>query len=209
MPPGRDYKVESCVTSLEQAIDAQSRGADRVELCIRLETEGMTPDLHLTQSLCDHLHIPIRVMIRATETGYEADAHALQRMTDSITALQPLSLDGFVFGVMKYNRIDREAMVMLLQCAYPFPVTFHKAIDKSDDMACDIQWLNQHPQIDTILTSGGAAKAIDGVKNILELKSMFKGDMMAAGKITPEVLSGLHDQLHLEWYHGRAIVKES
>ena len=61
MSPGRDYKVESCVTSLAQAIDAQSRGADRVELCIRLETEGMTPDAELTKSLCDHLHIPVRL----------------------------------------------------------------------------------------------------------------------------------------------------
>ena len=202
----RDYQVESCVTNLAQAVDAQSRGADRVELCVRLETEGMTPDLQLTKSLCDHLQIPIRVMVRVTEEGYEADALALQHMIESLDVLKQLPLDGFVFGVMKDDRIDRDAMSTLLQHAYPLPVTFHKAIDLSADIGDDIKWLNQFPQIDTILTSGGAIKAVDGVHSILELKSMFKGNIMAAGKITPEVLDGLHDQLQLQWYHGRSIL---
>lgn len=206
MPPGRQYKVESCVTSLAQAIDAQSRGADRVELCIRLETEGMTPDPQLTRSLCDHLRIPIRVMVRSTESGYEADANELEQMIDSINNLKQMLLDGFVFGIMKDNRIDRDAMLTLLDHASPLPVTFHKAIDTSTDIADDIEWLNQIAQVDTILTSGSAIEAIDGVEAILELKSMFRGNIMAAGKITPHVLPALHEQLGLEWYHGRAIV---
>jgi copper homeostasis protein len=206
MTQGRPFHVESCVVSLAQAIAAEQRGADRVELCIRLETEGMTPDVELASSLCDHLHIPVRVMIRATEEGYEADADILQKMIDSIYALKHLPLDGFVFGVLKNNRIDREAMVALLHHAYPYHVTFHKAIDLSDDIAGDIEWLNQNVQVDTLLTSGGAAKANDGISRILAMKSMFNGDIMAAGKITPDVLPALHEQLQLEWYHGRAIV---
>ena len=206
MSSGRDYKVESCVTTLAQAIEAQNRGADRVELCIRLETEGMTPGVQLTKSLCDHLHIPIRVMVRATESGYEADTSALQEMIESINALKQLPLDGFVFGIMKGQRIDRDALILLLQHADPLPVTFHKAIDVSVDIADDIEWLKLFPQIDTILTSGGAISAIDGVKNILQLKNMFSGHTMAAGKITPQVLPAMHDQVGLQWYHGRAIV---
>lgn len=201
-----DYKIEACVTSLAEAIDAETRGADRVELCVRLETEGMTPDATLTKSLCDHLHIPIRVMVRSTETGYEADASALQQMIASFNALKLLPLDGFVFGIMKGHRIDRYTMLTLLEHAFPFPVTFHKAIDLSSDRADDIGWLNQFPQIDTILTSGSAVRAIDGVTGVLELKDMFKGNIMAAGKITPEVLPVLHEKLQLRWYHGRAIL---
>jgi copper homeostasis protein len=206
MTQGRDYKVESCVVSLEQAIGAQARGADRVELCVRLETEGMTPDFALASSLCDQLHIPVRVMVRATTEGYEADAHTLQQMINDIDALKRLPLDGFVFGVMKDNHIDREAMITLLHHAYPLRVTFHKAIDMSDDQADDIAWLNQFVQVDTLLTSGGAIRAVDGIDRILELKSIFHGQIMAAGKIVPEVLPPLHDALKLEWYHGRAIV---
>ena len=206
MTQGRAYNLESCVVSLAQAIEAEVRGADRVELCVRLETEGMTPDVELTSAVCVQLQIPVRVMIRATESGFEADAQVLQQMMDSIRVLKKLPIDGFVFGVMKNNRIDRDAMKKLLPVAYPLPVTFHKAIDLSEDISDDIAWLNLYSQIDTILTSGSSIKAIDGIVQIQYLKSIFKGHVMAAGKITPDVLPLLHAQLQLEWYHGRAII---
>ncbi len=203
---GRTYKLESCVTSLAQAIKAEALGANRVELCIRLETEGMTPEVDLTSSVCIHLQIPVRVMVRANEVGYEADAQVLQKMIDSITILKKLPIDGFVMGVMKNNRIDREAMKKLFAPAYPLPITFHKAIDLSENIKDDLEWLNLFSQVDTILTSGGAAHAVDGIDQINYLKSIFKGNVMAAGKITPDVLPELHNRLGLEWYHGRAIV---
>jgi copper homeostasis protein len=206
MTRDRGYKLEACVVSLAQAIEAQERGADRVELCVRLETEGMTPDVALTSSLCDHLHIPIRVMVRATEQGYEADARTLQQMIAAIHAFKQLPIDGFVLGVLKDNRIDRDAMILLMQHAFPFHITFHKAIDLSADITGDIEWLNQYKQIDTLLTSGGAVSAIDGIPQILERKAVFKGQIMAAGKITPERLPALHSALRLQWYHGKAIV---
>lgn len=200
------YHLEACVVSLGQALDAQQKGAHRVELCIRLETEGMSPDFALAKSLCDHLDIPVRVMIRATESGFEADPATCQEMINSIQSLKALPLDGFVLGVIKDNQIDREVMKILLQHAFPFPVTFHKAIDLIEDIAAEVGWLNQLSQIDTILTSGGAIRATDGVSAILQMKDLFKGQVMAAGKITPDVLPELHDHLQLQWYHGRAIV---
>lgn len=206
MVQGRGYSLESCVVSLTQAIEAQARGADRVEVCIRLETEGMTPDVDLISSVCVHLHIPVRVMVRATEVGYEADDYVLQQMIDSVNVLKKLPIDGFVMGVMKNNRIDRAAMKKLFAPAYPLPITFHKAIDLSEDIKDDIEWLNLFSQVDTILTSGSASHAVDGIDKINYLKSIFKGHVMAAGKITPDVLPALHEQLQLQWYHGRGIL---
>lgn len=203
---GRRYKLESCVTSLAQAIKAEAHGANRVELCERLETEGMTPGVELSSAVGIHLHIPVRVMVRVTEVGYEADELMLQHMIDSIHILKKLPIDGFVMGVMKNNRIDREAMKKLFAPAYPLPITFHKALDLSDDIRDDIEWLNLFSQVDTILTSGNALHAVDGIDQINYLKSIFKGNVMAAGKITPDVLPVLHDQLQLNWYHGRGIV---
>ncbi|HEY3385106.1 MAG TPA: copper homeostasis protein CutC [Saprospiraceae bacterium] len=200
------FQLEACVVSLSQAKEAEQKGAHRVELCARLETEGMTPAFSLVKSLIEQLHIPVRVMIRATESGYEAHPSVLKEMIDSITTLKQLPVDGFVFGVMKDNRVDRAAMTILLDHAAPFPVTFHKAIDTSDDIMDDLKWLNHQTLVDTILTSGGAIKAIDGIEKILEMKSQFHGQIMAAGKITSDVLPTLHETLQLTWYHGRSIV---
>ncbi len=200
------YKLESCVVSLKQAIQAQKNGADRIELCASLETEGMTPSYHLVSALCDHLKIPVRVMIRARPEGYDANDVILSEMVRSINEFKHLPIEGFVFGLMKNNRIDQEAMKILIHQAIPFPITFHKAIDLSDNIQEDIEWLNQFSSVDTILSSGGAELAIDGIPQIQKMKSWFNGEIMAAGKITPETLSAIDKELQLSWYHGSAIV---
>lgn len=202
----RPYKLEACVDSLRKALEAQLRGADRVEVCIRLETEGMTPDDQMIARICSSLSIPVRVMIRETEEGYEADDHELQRMIRRIQSLKSFSIEGFVFGILKGRAIDHEATSKLLQAAYPMPVTFHKAIDLVDHLEDEILWLNSHPQIDTLLSSGGTVHAADGIRQLLRMKSLYRGEIMPAGKITTTILPALHQQLQMEWYHGRAIV---
>lgn len=206
MTTSHDFHCESCIVSLEQALEAQRRGAHRLELCARLETEGMTPEISLATEILDQVSIPLRVMIRATETGYEADDLVIRMMMESILQFKCLSIDGIVIGLLKNHRIDQQGMLQLIEAAFPLKITFHKAIDLSVDVDADIQWLNQFSQIDTILTSGGAIRAIEGVQQMQRMKSMFKGQIMAAGKITPDVLPSLHKQLALQWYHGRAIV---
>ena len=40
-------KIEFCVTSIEGAIAAEQFKADRIELCSRLDLDGLTPSLNL------------------------------------------------------------------------------------------------------------------------------------------------------------------
>lgn len=200
------YHVEACVTNVEQAIAAASRGADRLELCVRLETEGMTPEISLVSDVLAAVSIPVRIMIRETETGYEADDIDFEKMKNRIAEMYELPIDGFVFGILKNNRLDREIMTQLIKACGHHHITFHKALDESTDIADDIAWLNTCPTVDTILTSGSAVRALDGVEQILKMKGMFHGHVMAAGKILAGDLDDLHSRLGLNWYHGRAIV---
>lgn len=201
----KNYFLESCVTSFNDAQAAQNNGADRLEICSQLETEGMTPDIGLVKSILEKINIPVRIMIRETENGFEADDVTLQKMVSSIEQFKNLPIDGFVLGLLKDNRVDRESMDILLKHAAPFPITFHKAIDLSSEKWNDIAWMNDRDQIDTILTSGGADRAVDGLKEILKMKSQFKRSIMAGGKITEYQLPKVHRLLHLNWYHGKRI----
>jgi copper homeostasis protein len=201
-----DYFLESCVTSLDSSINAENNGAHRLEICDRLETAGMTPDLKLVSLILDNLKIPVRVMIRETETGFEAEDEILSKMISSINKFKELPIDGFVIGILKNNTVDKNAMEIMIKSCDPFPITFHKAIDESKDKYNDLLWINDHPSIDTILTSGGAEKAIDGVEEILKMKSVFQRNIMAGGKITHDLLPELNEKLKLRWYHGRKIV---
>lgn len=200
------YRLEACVVSLAQALHAQQSGADRIEICSRLETGGMTPDINLVADLYSKLSIPIRVMIRETASGFEADEFVLKRMLQSIDELKKIPIDGFVIGVMKNNRVDQEAMKQIFKHCFPLPITFHKALDESNQVFKDVLWLNEFRAIDTILTSGGAINAGDGEEKILAMKSIFNGEIMAGGKIMPDQLGSLHEHLGLNWYHGRGIV---
>jgi copper homeostasis protein len=206
MSVASEYKLEACVVDFDQALAAALHGADRLELCSRLETEGMTPSIDLTSIIIEAVKTPIRVMIRETEAGFESDKHVLVKMELAIKEFKVLPVGGFVIGLLKNKRIDQDATRRLIEVCLPFPITIHKAIDQSADVMDDLVWLNQFPTVDTILTSGGKPTAREGIEEILKMKAVFKGNIMAAGKITNDQLSELHNSLSLPWYHGRNIL---
>ena len=56
--------VEVCVDSLESALEATKHGADRLELCSRLDVGGLNPSPELYQAVLAAVALPIAVMIR-------------------------------------------------------------------------------------------------------------------------------------------------
>ena len=59
----RDIIREACVETLDEAILAEKKGADRVELCSRLELDGLTPKRKLVKQVLSALSIPIKIMM--------------------------------------------------------------------------------------------------------------------------------------------------
>ena len=55
---------EACVESLDDAIAAEKRGANRIELCSALDQDGLTPSPELTLKCVQHLTIPVMAMVR-------------------------------------------------------------------------------------------------------------------------------------------------
>ena len=62
--------VEICCGSLEDALEAERGGADRVELCSALFLGGLTPSLGTIMEAKARLKIPIMVMIRPRGGGF-------------------------------------------------------------------------------------------------------------------------------------------
>jgi copper homeostasis protein len=203
--PARPFRIEACVVSTAQALMAERHGADRLELCRDLHTGGLTPEFGMVVDMCSRISIPVRLMIRCTADGFAGTPEVIRRMTDEIRRFQALPVEGYVFGVMRGGRIDVENMARLIAAADGRPCTLHKAIDESTDPEADIALLNNLEGLDTILTSGGAQTALDGIDGIRRIRDRFRGEVMAAGRITPEMLPALHAALRLHWYHGRAI----
>ena len=55
---------ESCVETYDEALNAKSRGAYKIEFCFRLDLGGFTPSIELVKRLVSDLTIPIEVMVR-------------------------------------------------------------------------------------------------------------------------------------------------
>ena len=58
--------IETCCTTLDQALTAQSRGAGRIELCTDLSVGGLTPPRDLIREVAASLTIPVNVLVRPT-----------------------------------------------------------------------------------------------------------------------------------------------
>ena len=77
---------EACVTSLPQALAAERAGADRLEVCTRISTGGLTPPLPLLVAVRASVTIPIHAMIRPLGGGYVYSTAELDAMTRFIAA---------------------------------------------------------------------------------------------------------------------------
>ncbi len=122
---------EACVENFDEALLAERRGADRIELCSDLASEGLTPSPELMQKTCSALKIPVMVMIRPRAGNFVHSEAEINRMKKEIDLAKQAGAAGVVFGILtEENTIDTEKTKLLAKYAFPLPVTFHKAIDE-------------------------------------------------------------------------------
>ena len=92
-----DLLIESCCTTLDEARWAQTRGANRIELCTDLSVGGLTPPRDLILEVVQTLSIPVNVLIRPSTVihcagGFDSRNHATlgDRITGALPQTPPL-----------------------------------------------------------------------------------------------------------------------
>ncbi len=204
-------EIEVCVDTLEAALQAQANGATRIELCGRLDLDGLTPDEDFIQQALAELAIPIHVMIRPRGGDFVYTAEEFAQMEREIAYCKAQGVPGVVLGALKPNgELDLENILKLAALAKPeMLVVVHKCIDYTPDPAAAFeQLLAHHELIDYVLTSGGKPTAREGMPVLQQMVKMSEGriKVMAAGKITKENLEELGKEIGAPAYHGRLIV---
>lgn len=162
-------KLEVCVDSLESALAAQSGGADRIELCSNLSIGGTTPTMGLIEIVRKNIDIDVYVMIRPRGGDFCYSDYEYMVMKKDIDYVKKLGVNGIVTGILTpHGEVDIKRMEEIVKLAHPLKVTFHRAIDRSNDIFKAVEILIQLG-IGRVLTSGGKQFAIDGVEVIKEL----------------------------------------
>ena len=197
---------EACVDSADRAEKAESLGANRVELCARLDVDGLTPSLVLVQYVCTKIKIPVMVMIRLREGNFHYSDDEHNEMVDTIRRLSELPIQGVVFGSLTSEGWpDINKVSELVNAAGSLDTTFHKAIDETPDPIEAAKQLNSIG-INGILTSGGKETAEEGASIISQMQKVSSANIIAAGKITSLNFDYIRDLLDVKEFHGKRIV---
>ena len=199
---------EACVESFEKALEAQSNGANRIELCENLAVGGTTPSYGTVKICLEKLNIPIFPMIRARGGNFVYSKDEIEIMKEDIKIFKELGVKGVVLGCLTSdNKIDLELTIELVDLAYPMEVTFHKSID---EILNPLDYIDDlvNIGIKRILTSGGKATALEGKDLINEMikKSNGRLKIVVAGKVTKGNLNGLSNLISADEFHGKLIV---
>ena len=188
---------------------AEKKGADRVELCSRLDLDGLTPERKIIEKVLGALSIPIKIMIRPRAGNFSYNDQELNRMKEDILFCKDLNVQGVVFGILDQNKtIDMENMKYLCDTADNLEITFHKAIDQTDSIIDEIDRLLAIGSISSILTSGGAYNAYAGSRFLKKALEKYEDiiTIIPAGSITKNNIHELHQIIGAKEYHGRKIV---
>lgn len=154
--------MEACVDCIESAVEAHAGGAVRLELCSALKCGGLTPTPGLLRSVKKLVDIPVYVMLRNRDGDFNYTDADLEVMKSDAEDLTANGADGFVFGALKQDgSVDVRACKFISNVCRSFPMTFHRAIDVSQNVTESLESIISLG-FKRVLTSGGFKTALEG-----------------------------------------------
>ena len=161
--------LESCLDSVELAVAAERGGAERIELCDRLDIGGTTPSKELIEAVVAAVKIPVYPIIRVRGGDFfNTDAEVEQMKRDTAMAARA-GAAGFVLGILKPDKtVDAKRTRSVMEVAPHIPATFHLAFDSTRNLTEALEAI-EGIGIARVLTRGGARTALEGVDTLRKL----------------------------------------
>ncbi|MFJ5777544.1 copper homeostasis protein CutC [Streptomyces sp. NPDC093094] len=157
--------LEVIALDVEDAVAAQTGGADRLELVTDIAADGLTPRAGTVTAIRAAVDIPLRVMLRLAD-GFAAGETG--RLVDAAREMREAGASEFVLGFLDpHGGVDVYAVERVVAeldgCAW----TFHRAIDRAADRDALRKQLDGMPGLDAYLTAGAASGVDDGMPTLL------------------------------------------
>lgn len=199
---------EVCVENLAEALEAEKRGADRIELCDNLSFGGTTQSYGTIKKALEKLKIPVFPIIRPRGGDFFYTEDEIEIMKEDVKMCKSLGAEGVVLGMLTEDKkIDFSLVKEFVSLAEPMEVTFHKAIDELENPVEAVEELI-NCGVKRILSSGTKETALEGA-DILN-KMIEKADgriiIVVAGRITAENFQEVSEKIPAFEYHGKKIV---
>lgn len=194
--------LEICVDSVESARAAVDGGATRLELCGNLIIGGTSPSPFLIEAV-QKLGIPVRVLLRPRFGDFLYTPSEKEILVKEVEMCRSMGVDGVVLGALQADgSLDVPFLSALISAAGPLGKTLHRAFDVCVDAQ---QGLEAAIELgfDTILTSGQAVTAAEGVEALSRLHKQAAGRiiLLAGSGISPENIGLIHQQTGITAFH--------
>lgn len=202
--------LEVIACSVSDAIEAQRGGASRLEIIRDFERGGLTPALELVHDILDAVTLPVRVMLRESdsyEVVGEAEREKLCAAARRLSALNVDGVDGLVVGFLRKGEIDVKLTEWVLSCAPTLTATFHHAFEEAEDPFTAIRVLKRLKQVDRILTSGGTGEWPERIERLsrYEEEAGPEIEILAGGGINQHTMRMICQATGIREFHiGRA-----
>ena len=196
--------------ALETAVEVGSVDlamCDRLEACDFSVEGGRTPLEQVLHEMMATARQPVQVLIRPRGGAFVYGDAELVLMERQIDLARSLGAAGVALGALLPNRrVDRVATARLLGSARPLSVTFHRAIDMTPDLLEGLEVLLELG-VDRVLTSGGAATALEGAPVIRSMVTRAGQDLtvMAGGGVRARNVKEVVDRSGVREVHARDV----
>ncbi|MEH7386037.1 copper homeostasis protein CutC [Bacillus sp. JJ1521] len=205
--------IEIIVQHAEDAKLAEEHGANRLELVTAMTEGGLTPSYGIIKDVVQAVSIPVHVMVRPHGYSFTYSDDDKRVILEDVRVCKELGAAGIVFGSLTENgEIDEAFLEKVIETASGMKITFHRAIDEAKDIIKAYQTLQKYSDsIQTVLTSGGAPKALDGVENLKVMQALFSEKsspvIMPGSGLSPDNIAELHEKVHATEYHFGSAVR--
>jgi len=165
--------LEIACNNLDSVATAAANGADRIELFSNIHEGGVTPSLGTMKGAVAY-GLPVYAMIRPRGGHFCYSPREVELLKWDIDSAHEAGVHGIVFGALTaQGEIDRALCEMLLSY-WGKPTTFHRAFDLLGSPFTALDQLIEMG-FERVLTSGGAASALEGIAVIESLVAASKG----------------------------------
>lgn len=194
--------IEVIVTTLKEARQAERYGADRLELIADMKAGGTTPSFGTIRNVIEQTGIPVHVMIRPHADSFVYNEDDEETLLADVGLCRELGAAGIVFGALTADgKIDERLLGEVIKHKGDMALTFHRAIDEVTDMIAAIEVLNEFPEVDHVLTSGGAATAREGIKSLKVMLESAEMNILPGAGIDADNVRELLETLDVSFVH--------
>ena len=203
----RRLLLEVIVCSVPDAIEAEKGGAHRLEIVRDLKRGGLTPSYELVEEIRRTVELPIRVMLRESESYETSGEDEIERLCSAAERFAALGVDGFVLGFLKDGEVDIELTQRVLASAPQIRATFHHAFEDASDKLIALRAIKQLPQVDRVLSHGGRDDLVARVRRLSQYERAAAPEVriIAGGNINSEAILQIGRETRIREFHvGRA-----